>query len=125
MRIDFFGLFSTKRRDAGPARRPSRDEDARASVNQETRKVGVAISHSAFPVRKTFNQRGLRFCFPSYLVGDRVASFGCATKPAVVNCDCCQQPLVGSSSYWGSLMRIVETMQKADWAAIISRVAGI
>jgi len=85
----------------------------------------AAISHSAFSVPKTFNQRGLQFRFPSYLVGDRVASLGCATKSAVVDCDCCHQPLVGSSSQWGCLMRIVETMQKADWPAIISRVTEV
>ena len=45
-----------------------------------------------FLARKTFNQRGLQFRFPSYLVGDLVASLGCATKSAVVDYECCQQP---------------------------------
>jgi hypothetical protein len=98
MRIDFAFCFQRDGETWVPAREPFRDEVSTVSVNQETRKVGAAISHSAFPVRKTFNQRGLQFCFLSYLVGDRVASFGSATKSAVVNCDCCQQPLVGSSS---------------------------
>lgn len=42
-----------------------------------------------FLVRKTFNQRGLLFRFPSYLVGYRVASFGCASRLRVVDFDCC------------------------------------
>jgi len=42
-----------------------------------------------FLVRKAFNQRGLQFRFPSYLVGYRVASFGCASRLQVVDFDCC------------------------------------
>src|SRR5690242_14166355 len=94
--IDYAFCFQRNGDTQVPARRSLRAKASTVSVNQETRKVGAAISHSAFPVRKTFNQRGLQFRFPSYLVGDRVASFGCATKSAVVDCDCCHQPLVGS-----------------------------
>jgi uncharacterized BrkB/YihY/UPF0761 family membrane protein len=42
-----------------------------------------------------------------------------------INCDWCHQPLVRLKSQWGCLMRIVETMQKANWPAIISRVTGV
>jgi hypothetical protein len=69
--------------------RPFRDSSSTAFVNQETRKAMQQFLTLRFVARKPFNQRGLPFRFPSYLVGYRVASCGCASTSAVVDFDCC------------------------------------
>jgi hypothetical protein len=72
-----------------PVRRPFRDRFSTVFVNQETRIAMQQFLTPRFVARKTLNQRGLQLRFPSYLVGYRVALFGCASKSGVVDFDCC------------------------------------
>jgi hypothetical protein len=72
-----------------PAQRPFRDNVSTVFVKEETRRVMQQFLSPRFVTRKAFNQHGLQFRFPSYLVGYRVASFGCASRLRVVDFDCC------------------------------------
>jgi len=76
-----------------------------------------------FVVRKTFSRRGLKSCLPSQIgwIPDCIIRM-CQW---VTDFDCCHRPSVDLSSQWGFLMKIIATMHNADWAAIISRVAGV
>jgi hypothetical protein len=69
------------------ARRPFRDSSSTAFVNQETRTAIDQFLTPRFVARKTFNQSGLQFRFASYLVGYRVASFGCGSRSRVIDFD--------------------------------------